>query len=49
LNSSNGIAYLNRGISKEMLRDVDGACEDWQKASDLGINKGREYYINNCE
>jgi hypothetical protein len=32
-----------------MLRDVDGACEDWQKASDLGVSKGREYYINNCE
>jgi hypothetical protein len=32
-----------------MLRDVDGACEDWQKAYELGIEKGNEYYINNCE
>jgi hypothetical protein len=32
-----------------MLRNVDGACEDWQKAYDLGMEKGKEYYINNCE
>ena len=49
LQSNNGIAFLNRGIVKEMLRDVDGACEDWQIASNLGISKGRDYFINNCE
>jgi tetratricopeptide (TPR) repeat protein len=49
LQSNNGIAFLNRGIVKEMLRDVDGACEDWQIARNLGISKGRDYFINNCE
>ncbi|MDB2651816.1 hypothetical protein N9Y26_00755 [bacterium] len=43
------LALLNRGITREMLRDVDGACQDWQKAYDLGLEKGNEYYINNCE
>jgi tetratricopeptide (TPR) repeat protein len=49
LDPNNATALLNRGISREMLRDVDGACADWKKASDLGVEAGRKYYINNCE
>jgi Flp pilus assembly protein TadD len=49
LQPNNATALLNRGITREMLRNVDGACEDWQKAYDLGMEKGKEYYINNCE
>ena len=43
-----GVAYLNRGIAKEMLRDMKGACEDWRKAQDLGIDLGKSYYSTNC-
>jgi len=49
LQPSNATALLNRGITREMLRDVDGACKDWQKAYKLGMEKANEYYINNCE
>lgn len=44
----NGAAYLNRGIAKEMLRDMKGACEDWHKAQDLGVELGKTYYSTNC-
>ena len=32
-----------------MLRDEDGACEDWIKAGELGLQQAKTYYINNCE
>ena len=41
-------AYLNRGISKQMKRDEDGACADWQKAFDLGIELAKKYLMNDC-
>ena len=31
LQPDNSIALLNRGITRETLRDINGACEDWQK------------------
>ena len=43
LNPSYGFAYLNRGIAKEMLRD-NTACNDWQKAADLGVASAKQYY-----
>ena len=49
LQPNNATALLNRGITREMLRNIDGACEDWQKAYNLGLEKGKDYYINNCE
>ena len=47
--SLNPSILLNRGITKEMLRDEEGACEDWSKARKLGLQQGKTYYINNCE
>jgi len=41
-------AYLNRGVTKEMIRDEAGACVDWKKARDLGVSLGKKYYVNNC-
>ena len=49
LQANNATALLNRGIAREMLRDVDGACQDWKKAYELGMEKANEFYINNCE
>ena len=37
-----GVAYLNRGIAREMLRDMKGACEDWL----IGNKKGSEESLN---
>ena len=41
-------AYVNRGIAKEMLRDMEGACQDWHKAKDLGAELGKTFYSENC-
>jgi Flp pilus assembly protein TadD len=44
-----GEAYLNRGIVKEMLRDMKGACTDWKKASELGVAAAENYVNNQCQ
>lgn len=38
-------AYYNRGIAKEMMRNVQGACKDWEKAFVLG-SESAEKYLN---
>jgi tetratricopeptide (TPR) repeat protein len=43
-----GNAYVNRANAKEMNRDLEGACDDWQKAKELGIELGKNYYSSNC-
>jgi len=49
INPNYGGAYVNRGITKEMIRDVDGGCADWKKAEKLGEKQGKKFYINNCD
>lgn len=39
-------AYFNRGISKEMLRDEQGACLDWEYAFFLGYAQAEELLNN---
>jgi len=41
-------AFINRGMAREMNRDLNGACEDWHKAKDLGAEAGKTYYSGNC-
>jgi tetratricopeptide (TPR) repeat protein len=48
LNKQNASAYVNRGMAKEMLRNMNGACEDWFKARELGAELGRKYHSENC-
>ena len=48
IDKQNGAAYLNRGIAREMLRDMKGACEDWYKAQELGVELGKSYHSTNC-
>ena len=36
-------AYFNRGIAKEMIRDIKGACTDWEQAFLLGSQRAVEY------
>lgn len=42
------LLYLNRGLVREMTGDLDGACEDWHRAIELGAEKANEF-INECD
>ena len=48
MDKENAAAYVNRGMAKEMTRDMEGACEDWFKAKELGSETGKNYYAGNC-
>ena len=41
-------AYYNRGISKENLGDLNGACADWKKAAALGHKNSTKWVANQC-
>ena len=41
-------AYVNRGISKEQLGDMSGACSDWREASYLGNNEAKIWVRQDC-
>ncbi|MCK9168436.1 MAG: tetratricopeptide repeat protein [Bacteroidales bacterium] len=43
-----GKHYYNRAVVREMLRDITGACNDWQKALQLGIEEAAEY-LKECK
>jgi tetratricopeptide (TPR) repeat protein len=49
INPSDGNNYLHRGNTKEMLRDKEGACEDWKKAAELGVEAAKKYVTNECK
>lgn len=48
LDSEYGFAYLNRGIAREMVRDIPGACSDWKKAEEMGIKNADVYQNGPC-
>ena len=41
-------AYVNRGISKEQLGDMSGACSDWRQASYLGDDEAKNWVRQAC-
>ena len=41
-------AYSKRGISKESLGDLTGACADWKKAAELGDTDAAKWVANQC-
>jgi tetratricopeptide (TPR) repeat protein len=43
-----GVAYLNRGLTRELTGDLQGACNDWKFASELGIQDA-ERYLKECD
>ena len=43
-----GSLYLNRGLVRELTGDLVGACEDWHRAIELGVEEAREF-INECD
>lgn len=48
LNPNYGKAFLNRGIVKQMIRDELGACQDWMKSKQLGVNIANTYLVYDC-
>lgn len=42
LEPENPNAYLNRGLAYFFLQQLDAACKDWHKASEMGLEKGTE-------
>ena len=48
LDSKNSTSFKNRGIAKDNLGDIRGACSDWQKASNLGDLEARDYVRKYC-
>lgn len=43
LDPENHVAYFNRGIANEMLRNLEQACMDWEEAFFLGSLRAVEY------
>ena len=41
-------AYVNRGISKEQLGDMSGACSDWRQAWYLGDDDSKNWVKQEC-
>ena len=41
-------AYSNRGISKENIGDLNGACVDWRKAAGLGDANSAKWVREQC-
>lgn len=44
-----GYAYLNRGIAREMVRDIPGACSDWEKAENMHVKNADLYLSGSCK
>lgn len=40
--------YSERGITKENLGDLNGACADWRKASSLGHQNSAQWVRDKC-
>ena len=40
--------FVNRGITKELIDDLAGACSDWKKAVDLGNERPAEWVKKQC-
>ena len=48
INPEFGLAYQNRGISKAFSGDMNGACIDWNKAVELGIELPEQVASIDC-
>ncbi|MEJ2593927.1 MAG: tetratricopeptide repeat protein [bacterium] len=49
LNPDNPNAYLNRGLAYFFLENRDAACKDWEKAAEMGLEKGIEAVETYCK
>jgi len=48
LNEENAQSYYYRGNAKRKLGDMDGACQDWKKAKELGDTDGALLFFVEC-
>lgn len=46
-NPEMSLLYLNRGLIRELNGNLTGACEDWNKALDMGASEA-ETYVKEC-
>ncbi|HRY98137.1 MAG TPA: tetratricopeptide repeat protein [Bacteroidales bacterium] len=49
IDPSYAVAYLNRAIAREEAGDGSGACADYSKARELGLEDARKYYDRECQ
>ncbi len=49
INPQLATAYKNRGITKELIDDLTGACADWRKASSLGVQDAFGWVRDQCQ
>jgi tetratricopeptide (TPR) repeat protein len=49
LNADYADAYLGRGTSKYNLKDIEGACSDWRKSSELGNEQASLQIARYCK
>ena len=47
-NKLNFELYVNRGLTKQEIGDIKGACSDWRKASSLGYKEARAWVEEEC-
>ena len=40
--------FTNRGVSKESLGDIKGACNDWKVAARLGGKNAQKWILEQC-
>ena len=48
INPQHANPYYNRGLARELANDLEGACDDWRKAVDLGNERPAEWVKNQC-
>ena len=48
INPKDAVAYLSRGVARELVYDLEGACRDWRKAADFGLKEPAEWVKNQC-
>jgi tetratricopeptide (TPR) repeat protein len=46
--SEDATLYLNRGLIRELSGNLNGACEDWNRAKELGAEQA-EVYLKECK
>lgn len=42
-------SFTNRGMARYNIKDVKGACRDWEKAVELGYNLAQGYVTSYCK
>ncbi|MBE0641681.1 MAG: tetratricopeptide repeat protein, partial [Bacteroidales bacterium] len=49
LDPSFATAYLNRAIAREEAGDAAGACADYARAKELGLEEAKKYHDRECQ